>query len=123
MAQLKIRELPQDERPREKLIAKGVGALSDAELIGVLLRTGRVGANVVDVARELLQRYGSLRELSRCSVDQLCRVAGIKKAKAAHVAAAFGLGERLAQEILQKPREKLDCPEKIYALLGPEMRQ
>src|SRR4051812_23987237 len=123
MAQLKIRELPQDERPREKLVAHGVSALSDAELIGVLLRTGRVGANVVDVARELLQKYGSLRELSRCSVDQLSQIAGVKKAKAAHIAAAFGLGQRLAHELLRNHREKLDSPERISELLGPEMRQ
>ena len=71
MAQLKIREMPADERPREKLISHGVTALTDAELIAILLRTGRVGANVVDVARELLKSYGSLRELSRCSVDEL----------------------------------------------------
>jgi DNA repair protein RadC len=121
MAQLKIREMPADERPREKLLAHGVSALTDAELIGILLRTGRVGANVIDVARELLQKYGSLRELSRCSVHELSRIAGIKEAKAAHVAAAFGLGERLAREILGK--EKFDSPERVYELLAPEMRQ
>jgi DNA repair protein RadC len=121
MAQLKIREMPADERPREKLLAHGVTALTDAELIGILLRTGRVGANVVDVARELLKSHGSLRELSRCGVDELSRIGGIKKAKAAHLVAAFGLGERLAREMLAK--EKLDSPDRIYELLGPEMRQ
>jgi DNA repair protein RadC len=121
MAQLKIREMPVDERPREKLLAHGAEALSNAELIGILLRTGRVGTNVVDLARELLKKYGSLRELSRCGVDELSRNAGIKGAKAAHLAAAFSLGERLAQELLAK--EKLDSPERIYQLLAPEMRQ
>ena len=121
MAQLTIREMPADERPREKLLAHGVSALSNAELIGILLRTGRVGANVVDVARELIQKYGSLRELSRCSVDELSQIPGIKKDKAAHVAAAFALGERLAREILGN--EKLDSPDRVYQLLGPEMRQ
>lgn len=121
MAQLKIREMPADERPREKLFKHGASALSDAELIGILLRTGRVGANVVDVARELILKHGSLREISRCSVEELCQVAGIKKAKAAHVAAAFGLGERLAREILAN--EKLDSPDRVYKLLAPEMQQ
>ena len=121
MAQLKIRELPEDERPREKLITHGVGALSDAELIGILLRTGRVGANVIDVARELIQQHGSLRELSRCSVPELCRTAGIKKAKAVQLAAAFGLGDRLARETLGS--EKFDSPERVYQFLAPEMRQ
>src|SRR6187401_790994 len=81
MAQLKIRELPEDERPREKLIAHGVRSLSDAELIGILLRTGRVGANVIDVARELIQKHGSLRELSRCSVNELVGPRALKKQK------------------------------------------
>src|SRR3954465_3654098 len=121
MTQLKIREMPLDERPREKLLAHGVASLTDAELIGILLRTGRVGTNVVDLARELLQTHGSLRELSRCSVDELSRLGGIKKAKAAHLVAAFGLGERLAREMLAK--EKLDSPERIHELLAPEMRQ
>src|SRR5437868_12195015 len=121
MPQLKIREMPADERPREKLLKKGVASLTDAELIGILLRTGRVGANVVDVARELIDKYGSLRELSRCSVPELCRIAGVKHAKALHLAAAFGLGERLAREMLAN--DKLDSPERVYELLAPEMRQ
>jgi DNA repair protein RadC len=121
MAQLKIREMPADERPREKLLKHGARALSDAELIGILLRTGRLGANVVDVARELIQKYGSLRELSRCSIPELCQIAGIKQAKAVQLAAAFGLGDRLAREALTS--EKLDCPQRVYELLAPEMRQ
>ena len=121
MALLKIHELPKDERPREKLIAHGVGSLSDAELIGILLRTGRRGANVVDVAREFIQQHGSLRELSRCSVPELCRIVGIKEAKAVHLKAAFGLGDRLAREVIAN--EKFDCPERVYELLASEMRQ
>jgi DNA repair protein RadC len=63
--------MPHDERPREKLAARGPSALSDAELIAILLRTGVTGKNVVDLARELLQKFGSLTELSRCSIDEL----------------------------------------------------
>ena len=69
MSQLKIREMPQEERPREKLAAHGASALSDPELIAILLRTGIVGKNAVEVGRELLKKYGSLRGLSRCSGD------------------------------------------------------
>jgi DNA repair protein RadC len=71
MSQLKIREMPQQERPREKLAAHGPSALTDPELIAILLRTGVVGANAIDVARELLKEYGSLRVLSRCCVEEL----------------------------------------------------
>lgn len=121
MAQLKIREMPQDERPREKLQAHGASAVSDAELIAILLRTGVTGKNVVDLARELLQRYGSLRELSRCSVDELSKIRGVGPAKALHLVAAFGLGQRLAQQTLSK--QKLDSPELVQELLGEEMRK
>jgi DNA repair protein RadC len=60
MAQLKIREMPKDDRPREKLAARGAIALNDAELIAILLRTGVEGANAIEVARQLIEKYGSL---------------------------------------------------------------
>jgi DNA repair protein RadC len=121
MSQLKIREMPQEERPREKLAAHGASALSDPELIAILLRTGVTGANVVEVARNLLKKYGSLVELSRCSVDELSKIRGIGFAKAVQLVAAFGLGQRLAHEALSK--QKLDSPEVIHELVGTEMRR
>ncbi len=120
MAQLKIREMPQDDRPREKLIARGASALTDAELIAILLRTGMVGANAVEVAGKLLERYKSLNGLSRCTVDEIKDIAGIGPAKALQLVAAFNLGQRLARETLT--REKIDTPELVYQLLAPEMR-
>jgi DNA repair protein RadC len=120
MAQLKIREMPQDERPREKLLARGADALSNAELIAILLRTGRRGMNVVDVARELIDRYKSFAELSRCSVKELSEIKGIGPAKALELVAAFNLGKRFTQEPVSQ--QKLDSPELIYKLLGDEMR-
>ena len=67
MSQLKIREMPQEERPREKVArARGI-ALTDPELIAILLRTGVPGANAIEVARELLESIRSLRGLSRCA--------------------------------------------------------
>src|SRR5438034_10996294 len=120
MPQLKIREMPQDERPREKLLARGADALSNAELIAILLRTGRPGMNVIDVARELLDRYKSFAELSRCSVKELSEIKGIGPAKALELVAAFNLGKRFAQEPISQ--QKLDSPELIHKLLGREMR-
>jgi len=118
--QLKIRELPPEERPRERLAAQGAGALSDAELVAILLRTGVEGANAVEVARQLIKKYGSLDALSRCSVKELAAIKGIGFAKGAQLAAAFGLGQRLAKE--KRPEKKIDTPERVYELLGPEMR-
>ena len=120
MATLKIQELPAAERPREKLAALGAGALSDSELIAILLRTGMVGANAIDVARDLLKKYQSLGGLARCTVAELAEIKGVGPAKAVQLAAAFGLATRLAREQLTK--QKLDTPELVYALLGTEMR-
>lgn len=120
MATLRIQELPDEDRPREKLMKQGAAALSESELVGILLRTGTVGANAVDVARELLLRYHSLTALSRCTAQELAQVKGIGLAKALQLAAAFELGKRLSQE--SPSRGKLDTPSLIYDLLGPEMR-
>jgi DNA repair protein RadC len=120
MAQTKIREMPQDERPREKLLARGAGALTAPELIAILLRTGLPGANAVEVARQLLARYGSLSGLSRCSVKEIASIRGIGAAKAIQLVAAFGLGQRLANERLS--RQKLDSPELVHDLVAAEMR-
>jgi DNA repair protein RadC len=120
MAQIKIREMPQDERPREKLLGRGAAALTDSELIAILLRTGLPGANAVEVARQLLEQYGSLSGLSRCSVKEIASIPGIGPAKAIQLVAAFGLGQRLANERLS--RRKLDSPELVHDLVAAEMR-
>ena len=121
MSQLKIREMPQDERPREKLAAHGAAVLTDPELIAILLRTGIPGANAIEVARKLLKDYGSLSGLSRCTVDELSKMRGVGFAKAVQLVAAFGLGQRLARETLS--RQKIDSPELVNELVGPEMRR
>jgi len=121
MSQLKIREMPREERPREKLAAHGASALTSPELIAILLRTGRRGANAVEVARQLLEKYGSLTGLTRCTVDELRKVKGIGPTKAVQLVAAFGLGHRLARETLSK--QKIDSPELVNELVGPEMRR
>ena len=120
MSQLKIHEMPPDERPREKLLARGADALTDAELIAILLRTGRVGRNVVEIARDLLKEYGSLERASRCGIKELRKIAGIGETKAVELVAAFSLGKRLAREKLSKL--KLDSPDLVHELVGAEMR-
>jgi DNA repair protein RadC len=116
----KIHELPEDERPRERLAAHGAAALSDGELIAILLRTGVVGANAIEVARQLLAEFGNLSGLARSTVKELARIKGVGPAKAVQLAAAFGLASRLARENLD--RRSVDTPAKIWELLGAEMR-
>ena len=119
-APLKIREMPREDRPRERLAARGASALTDAELIAILLRTGVPGANAVEVARQLIEEYGSLGRLGRCSVKELAKIKGVGFAKATQLAAAFGLGQRLAQQNFAGKR--IEKPEQVYELLGPELR-
>jgi DNA repair protein RadC len=120
MGSLTIRELPEHERPREKLAAHGANALSDTELIAIILRTGIKGASAIEVGRKLLQEFQTLGGLARCSVPELARIKGVGPAKAVQLAAAFGLAARLARETLSKQR--MDKPQLIYELLGAEMR-
>src|SRR5206468_5794316 len=113
---LKIREMPQEERPREKLAAHGASALTDPELIASMLRTGMKGKNAFEVGRDLLKEYGSLRGLSRCTVDELKKIRGVGFTKAVQLAAAFDLGNRLAREVLAN--QKIDSPELVNELVG-----
>lgn len=117
---LTIHELPAEDRPREKLAGRGADALSDCELLAILLRTGVQGANAIEVARQLLERYGSLGGLARCNVTEMAQIKGIGPAKAIQLAAAFGLGIRLARETYS--RLPMKDAQQVYELLGPEMR-
>ncbi|MEO6738758.1 MAG: DNA repair protein RadC [Chthoniobacteraceae bacterium] len=121
MGTLKIHELPEQDRPREKLAAHGAAALSDSELIAILLRTGIPGANAVDIGRQLILHFGSLAALARASLKELAKIKGVGPTKAVQLAAAFGLASRLAREALTDT--PLDTPARIYELLGAEMRQ
>ncbi len=117
----RIQELPEDERPREKLAALGAAALADSELIAILLRVGMKGYSAIDLARKLLTTFENLGGLARASVTELARVKGIGPTKAVQLAAAFGLAGRLARETLA--RTPMNRPELIYDLLGAELRQ
>ena len=113
---LKIKDQPVNERPRERLAAKGPGALSNAELIAILLRTGLKGANAVEVGQQLLHRFGSLQALARASIADLQKVKGIGRDKAVTLLAAFTLAGKMAEE-LQDESPVLDNPEAVVRLL------
>jgi DNA repair protein RadC len=90
-----ITDWPEGERPRERLLAHGPEALSDAELLAIYLRVGVRGKSAVDLARELIQRFdGSLSRLAEASLEELASVSGIGVAKAAQLKASFELTRR-----------------------------
>src|SRR5688572_20708962 len=71
-----IKEIPEDERPREKLFHKGAAALSDAEILALFFSTGRAGMSAIELGREMIQRFGNLRNLSRATTAELCQIPG-----------------------------------------------
>jgi DNA repair protein RadC len=96
-----ITHWPQDERPREKLLLRGAGNLSDAELLAIVLRTGTQGKTALDIARELLHEFGSLKKLLTASLHTLAQKSGVGKAKYATLKAAVELGRRYLDEAVQ----------------------
>jgi DNA repair protein RadC len=121
MANLLIREMPEHERPRERLVEKGAEALRDAELIAILLRTGLKGVSAVQVAEELLKKFGRLDSLARASLAELGQVKGIGRDKAIALKSAFTLAQRMAKE-MRGEAPMLDTPERIADLLREENR-
>src|SRR5438128_5302440 len=120
MAAVKIRELPEEDRPREKLLKRGADALTNRELIAILLRTGVRGKNAVEVGGEILEKYKTLSGLTRTSASELRKIRGIGPAKAVQLAAAFKLGERMAKEKIS--RERIDSPESVNEFFVTEVR-
>ena len=98
---LRLKDQPASERPRERLVALGAEALSQAELIAILLRTGLKGMNAVEVGQHLMVKFGSLHGLARASVDDLKKVKGIGRDKAVTLVAAFALAHKMAKEFLR----------------------
>lgn len=110
------------ERPREKLIQRGKTALSDAELIGILLGSGARSLSAVDLARQLLKAADyDLQRLARMSVEELMGFKGIGEAKAINIISALELGRRRKERNPVK-REKITCSEDIYRLMRPHLQ-
>ena len=107
-----ITDWPADERPREKLLARGAATLSDAELLAVFLRVGVPGMSAVDLARRLLTHFGSLNQLCAASVGEFSAIPGIGPAKYAQLQAVMELARRALAEKM-KARELFDSPHAV----------
>jgi DNA repair protein RadC len=115
-----IRDMPSDERPRERMRMCGAGALSNAELLAILLRTGSVGENVVALAIRLLAEFEGLPGLGRVGFAELCATRAVGEAKAAQVLAALELGRRVVSAQPDQ-RTTVRSVEDVYALVGADM--
>jgi DNA repair protein RadC len=111
-----IKDWPEGERPRERLIAHGAGVLSDAELLAVFLRTGTPGRSAIDVGREALTRFGGLAALFNAPPDEFALVGGLGPAKYAQLQAVYELARRALREEIRRDTV-LSSPAKVREFL------
>lgn len=118
---IKISQLAEEDRPREKLLLKGKGALSDAELVAILIGSGTTSVSAVDLSRNILASVNhDLAELSRRSIQDLKKFKGIGEAKAISIVAALELGRRRKDaEPVKKP--KITCSTDIFHLMKADL--
>jgi len=117
-----VKELPLDDRPREKLLMRGAQSLSDAELVAILLRTGKKGKSVIEIARELINSEGNLAMLATKTVDSLQKISGIGKDKAATLSAAFELSRRILSQPKWLSNKKITSPQDVAEIFIPILR-
>ncbi len=118
---IRIHDLPAQDRPRERLAAHGADSLSHAELLAILLRTGTRGMSALHIGQHLMMKFGTLNNLARASLDDLRKVNGVGRAKAIALKAAFTLATKMAGE-LRHESPVLDTPDRIADLLREENR-
>ncbi len=116
-----ITDWPAEERPREKLLQRGAEALSDAELLAIFLRTGVAGKTAVDLARDLLQEHGSLRNLMAADCAQFCASHGLGQAKYVQLQAVLEMGRRHLHETLKRG-DVLTSPQQTRSYLSARLR-
>ena len=117
----RIKDWPETERPRERLLNNGPDALSDSELLGILIRIGNQKSTAMDLARQLLDEFGGLRGLDTQPASALCGVNGIGVAKAAQIKAALELAKRLVQQ-QWNGKERISGSEEAYQFVRLRMR-
>src|SRR3972149_4785203 len=116
-----INDWPEDERPRARLIKNGPETLSSAQLLAVVLCTGCEGKSALDLAMEMLARYGDIRGIVEATIHELCSIKGVGFAKAAKIKAVLEIGKRVASYPLSKRRRILSSKDvyDIYRHFAP----
>lgn len=117
----RMKDLPEEERPRERLLKYGPETLKDSELLAILLKSGFKGTTALELGEQILVAYeGDLKEMADTRAQRFEKIKGVGKAKAAEIVAALELGKRLAR--FHGEREKITSPSDVAALLMSKMR-
>ncbi|MEK6647262.1 MAG: DNA repair protein RadC [Candidatus Firestonebacteria bacterium] len=117
-----IKSWPEDDRPREKLLKKGAGALSNSELLAILLRTGTNGSSALDIARKVMKKFGTFRNMVHTDTRDWKEFKGLGGAKIAHIQAALEIGMRYRQDDVSTGKQKIASAREIVDIVMPQLR-
>ena len=117
-----IYDLPEEERPRERLVKFGEQVLSAQELLQIILGRGIAGESVVITAQKMISQFGSLQKIAEASIEELSSIRGIGLAKAAQIKAAFEIGRRLFTQTISYKSKELTDPRKAYQLIKGKLK-
>src|SRR3989338_7258443 len=117
-----IKSWPEDDRPREKLLKKGAKTLSNSELLAILLRTGTNGISAIDLARNVLKKFGTFRDMAHTDTRDWKEFKGLGGAKIAHIQAALEIGRRYQQDVVSTGKQKIASTQDVVDIVLPHMR-
>jgi len=117
-----IKTWPEDDRPREKLLKKGAGALSNSELLAILLHTGTQGTSAIDLARKILKKFGTFRNMAHTDARDWKEFKGLGGAKIAHIQAALEIGRRYRQDDVSTGKQKIASAKDVVDIIMPQLR-
>jgi len=117
-----IRNWPEEDRPREKLLKRGAGSLSNSELLAILLRTGTNGTSAIDLARKVLKKFGTFRNMAHTDSRDWKEFKGLGSAKIAHIQAALEIGRRYRQDEVSIAKQKITSVKDVVDIVMPQMR-
>lgn len=114
-----IKSWPEDDRPREKLFKKGAKALSNSGLLAILLRTGTNGLSAIDLARKVMKKFGTFRNMAHTDTRDWKGSKGLGSAKIAHIQAAFEIGRRFREDEITTGKQKISSAKDIVDVVIP----
>ncbi len=117
-----IKNWPKDDRPREKLFKEGEHKLSNTELLAILLRSGVKGQSAIDLARKIIQKFKTFRNLSHTDLTQWKEFKGLGEAKIAQIKAAIEIGRRFQEEEVKQNKPKIKSAQDVVEFIMPRMR-